>query len=207
VDRAFRQVARDKGLEFRISMERDLPPAIRTDAKRLRQILKKPAVQRVQVHGQRRRVLEVAMVSSGWTPGHAVLDEAGPVVAFSVIDTGIGIAPEKQQIIFERSSRPTEPPVGSFGGTGLGLSISTELTRLLGGDIKVQSSPARAARLRFTFPLCKMRKATTAILRKRFALNRRGQHSPGTRFAQAPGGRLRDRIGGAAGRPRQHPPR
>jgi len=92
-------------------------------------------------------------------------------VAFSLSNTGIGhCAGEAADHLRSVPAGPDGTTSRQFGGTALGLSISTELTRLLGVTSKVQSSPARAARLRFTFPLCKMRKATTAILRKRLAL-------------------------------------
>ncbi|HKQ24975.1 MAG TPA: response regulator, partial [Burkholderiales bacterium] len=153
VDRAFRQVAHDKGVEFRISMDRNLPLAIRTDAKRLRQILKNLLSNAFKFTPKGSVSLEVAMVASGWTPGHALLDDAGPVVAFSVTDTGIGIPPEKQQIIFEAFQQADGTTSRQFGGTGLGLSISSELTRLLGGDIKVQSSPGKGSTFTLYLPL------------------------------------------------------
>jgi signal transduction histidine kinase/CheY-like chemotaxis protein/HAMP domain-containing protein len=153
VDRAFRQVGRDKGLEFRISMERNLPPAIRTDTKRLRQILKNLLSNAFKFTAKGAVSLQVAMVTSGWTPGHPVLDEAEKVVAFSVIDTGIGIAPDKQQIIFEAFQQADGTTSRHFGGTGLGLSISSELTRLLGGEIKVQSSPGKGSTFTLYLPV------------------------------------------------------
>ncbi|HEY2981213.1 MAG TPA: response regulator, partial [Anaerolineales bacterium] len=153
VDRAFRQVAHDKGLEFKISMARNLPPAIRTDAKRLRQILKNLLSNAFKFTTRGAVSLEVAMVTSGWTPGHRQLDEADNVVAFAVIDTGIGISPDKQQIIFEAFQQADGTTSRQFGGTGLGLSISSELSRLLGGDIRVESSPGQGSRFTLYLPL------------------------------------------------------
>ncbi len=153
LDRAFRQVGRDKDVQFRISMERDLPPAILTDAKRLRQILKNLLSNAFKFTARGAVSLDVAMVTSGWTPGHRVLDGAGKVVAFSVIDTGIGIAPDKQQIIFEAFQQADGTTSRHFGGTGLGLSISFELSRLLGGEIKVQSSPGKGSTFTLYLPL------------------------------------------------------
>ena len=150
LERTFRQT---RGVRFRISMERDLPAAIWTDTKRLRQILKNLLSNAFKFTAKGTVSLEVAMVTSGWTPGHAVLDEAGKVIAFSVIDTGIGIAADVQEIIFEAFQQADGSTSRHFGGTGLGLSISSNLSRLLDGEIKVQSSPGNGSTFTLYLPL------------------------------------------------------
>ncbi|HEX7810980.1 MAG TPA: ATP-binding protein, partial [Burkholderiales bacterium] len=153
LERAFRQVGQDKGLQFGISMDRGLPSAIRTDAKRLRQILKNLLSNAFKFTATGAVSLEVAMVTEGWTPGHMVLSEAGKVVAFSVVDTGIGISADKQQIIFEAFRQADGTTSRQFGGTGLGLSISASLAHLLGGEIKVQSTPGKGSTFTLYLPL------------------------------------------------------
>ncbi len=140
--RTFRHVADGKGLDFSIELEESLPAdTIITDAKRLQQVLKNLLSNALKFteHGTVR--LRVERASSGWSPNHPVLNRVKSVVSFSVTDTGIGIPLEKQRIIFEAFQQADGTTSRKYGGTGLGLSISRELTRLLGGEIRLQSAP------------------------------------------------------------------
>jgi CheY-like chemotaxis protein/two-component sensor histidine kinase len=141
VERTFRQVAADKGLEFPIVLDEHLPQVIQTDGKRLQQILANLLSNAFKFTAKGEVRLRVEQVSSGWSMGHPVLDRGGPVVAFSVSDTGIGIPPSKQRLIFEAFQQADGSTSREYGGTGLGLSISRELARLLGGEIRVASKP------------------------------------------------------------------
>jgi HAMP domain-containing protein/signal transduction histidine kinase/CheY-like chemotaxis protein len=140
--RTFRHVADGKGLEFSIELEESLPAeTIITDAKRLQQVLKNLLSNALKFteHGTVR--LRVERASSGWSATHPVLNRVKSVIAFAVTDTGIGIPQEKQRIIFEAFQQADGTTSRKYGGTGLGLSISRELTRLLGGEIRLQSAP------------------------------------------------------------------
>jgi len=140
--RTFRHVAEGKSLDLSIDLTENLPAeTIITDAKRLQQVLKNLLSNALKFteHGSVR--LQIDRVMSGWSMNHPVLNRVKSVIAFSVTDTGIGIPQDKQRIIFEAFQQADGTTSRKYGGTGLGLSISRELTRLLGGEIRLQSAP------------------------------------------------------------------
>jgi HAMP domain-containing protein/CheY-like chemotaxis protein/signal transduction histidine kinase len=151
--RTFRHVADGKGLEFAIDIEPELSSeVIRTDAKRLQQVLKNLLSNALKFteHGSVR--LRMERVAQGWNGSHPVLNRAKGVIAFSVTDTGIGIAQEKQRIIFEAFQQADGTTSRKYGGTGLGLSISRELARLLGGEIRLHSELGRGSTFTLFLP-------------------------------------------------------
>ena len=129
VDRTFRHVAESKKLNFAVDVSTESPRAVHTDAKRLQQILKNLLSNAFKFTDRGGVSLEVAEATSGWTPDHPALSHAKGVVSFTVRDTGIGIPPEKQQIIFEAFQQADGSTSRKYGGTGLGLAISARRSR------------------------------------------------------------------------------
>jgi HAMP domain-containing protein/CheY-like chemotaxis protein/signal transduction histidine kinase len=141
LERSFHQVAQDKNLEFVIEQGDGLGSALRTDEKRLQQILKNLLSNAFKFTEQGSVTLRIEPVTEPMRFQHEGLNRAEQVIAFSVTDTGIGIAPDKQRIIFEAFQQADGTTSRKYGGTGLGLSISREIARLLGGEIRVASTP------------------------------------------------------------------
>jgi signal transduction histidine kinase/DNA-binding response OmpR family regulator/HAMP domain-containing protein len=141
IERSFRHFAESKQLDFRIDVEQPLPKSLVTDVKRLQQIIKNLLSNAFKFTHHGRVSFSISAADSGWSPDNAELQNASQVIAFSVSDTGIGISPDKQQIIFEAFQQADGSTSRKYGGTGLGLAISRELSRLLGGEIRLVSSP------------------------------------------------------------------
>ena len=149
VERTFRPVAQSKNLSFTIDLHPGLPLALQTDAQRLEQVLKNLLSNACKFTDRGSVVLKIAPVSTGWSLNHPTLSHASNVVAFSVIDTGIGIPPEKHAIVFEAFQQADGSTSRRYGGTGLGLAISREIARLLGGKSPSKAISAWAALLPF----------------------------------------------------------
>ncbi len=137
--RGFQQMAENKELEFIATLGKNLPPAIRTDEKRLQQVIKNFLSNALKFTEKGRIALHIGVASDGWSEQQETLNHAPIVVAFAVTDTGIGIAQDKHQLIFEAFQQEDGTTSRRYGGTGLGLSISREIAELLGGEIVLES--------------------------------------------------------------------
>ncbi len=120
---------------------------------RLNQIIKNLLSNAFKFTEQGEVILRIFIASKGWRRGNPYLDTADQVIAFSISDTGIGISPEKQQIIFEAFQQAEGSTSRKYGGTGLGLSISKGLAELLGGSIEIESEEGRGSIFTLYLPI------------------------------------------------------
>ncbi|HYC53961.1 MAG TPA: HAMP domain-containing protein [Candidatus Binatia bacterium] len=141
IARPFRHEAENRRLSLEVQIDSALGATMVTDSKRMQQVLKNLLSNAFKFTEQGGVRLSVAPVTRGWNPEHPILNRAQTVIAFEVTDTGIGIPPEKQRIIFEAFQQADAGTSRKYGGTGLGLAISRELASLLGGEIQLRSTP------------------------------------------------------------------
>ena len=150
--RTFRHVADSKRLDFDVETMDGMPRILHTDAKRLQQILKNLLSNAFKFTERGKVTLSRSSADSGWNRENEILNRAKSVLALSVTDTGIGIQPDKQQIIFEAFQQADGSTSRKYGGTGLGLAISRELARLLGGEIRLSSKPGEGSTFTLFLP-------------------------------------------------------
>ncbi len=153
VETTFKPISEAKQLKFSIETESTLPDMMETDLQRLNQILKNLLSNSFKFT-EKGEVKLLITEGKNWKQGMmASLDNAKRVVAFSIIDTGIGIPQEKQNIIFEAFQQAEGSTSRKYGGTGLGLSISRGLAELLGGTIELESLPGRGSTFTLYLPV------------------------------------------------------
>ncbi|WP_327382960.1 HAMP domain-containing protein [Streptomyces sp. NBC_01207] len=161
VEATFRPLTAEKGLDFSVRVSPELPATLHTDEQRLLQVLRNLLSNAVKFTDT--GAVELVIRPAGADVPAAIREqllEAGSLreadadlIAFSVTDTGIGIAASKMLVIFEAFKQADGTTSRKYGGTGLGLSISREIARLLGGEIHAASEPGRGSTFTLYLPL------------------------------------------------------
>ncbi|MES2980878.1 MAG: HAMP domain-containing protein [Verrucomicrobiota bacterium] len=152
LDRTFRHVAQEKGLNFVFELDEDLPEVIHTDEQRLDQVLKNLVSNALKFTAKGHVIFRVENAKPNGRHDGFVLEGASEVLAFTVTDSGIGISEDKHMVIFEAFQQADGSTSRRYGGTGLGLAISRELARLLGGEIRVESHEGKGSSFTLLLP-------------------------------------------------------
>ncbi|MEU3351335.1 HAMP domain-containing protein [Streptomyces sp. NPDC037389] len=161
VEATFRPLTAEKGLDFSVRVSPELPTTLHTDEQRLLQVLRNLLSNAVKFTdtGAVELVIRPAgaevpdSIREQLLEAGSLRDADGEMIAFSVTDTGIGIAQSKMRVIFEAFKQADGTTSRKYGGTGLGLSISREIARLLGGEIDAASEPGRGSTFTLYMPL------------------------------------------------------
>ncbi|MFF0482892.1 HAMP domain-containing protein [Streptomyces sp. NPDC004435] len=151
VEATFRPLTSQKSLAFAVSTAAGVPVDLVTDDSRLRQVLRNLLSNAVKFTEHGSVELRIEPASDGELP--VSVRRGGPVVAFRVTDTGIGIAAENLEAIFGAFQQADGTTNRKYGGTGLGLSISREIAYLLGGALTVTSVPGGGSTFTFYLPV------------------------------------------------------
>jgi signal transduction histidine kinase/HAMP domain-containing protein/CheY-like chemotaxis protein len=163
LEREFGPLADQKGLTFSVELAPGIPGTIATDSGRLRQVLKNLLANAFKFTERGEVTVRVSRPNHGWSPANHELAQAGGVTAFSISDTGIGIAGELQQRIFEAFAQGDGTTARKYGGTGLGLSISRQLVQLLGGEMALKSTLGEGSTFTVYLPSASDDEAVTVI--------------------------------------------
>ncbi|MEV7289405.1 HAMP domain-containing protein [Streptomyces sp. NPDC093252] len=161
VEATFRPLTAEKGLDLSVRVSPELPATLHTDEQRLLQVLRNLLSNAVKFtdSGSVELVIRPAgadvpqSIREQLLEAGSVTDPGAALIAFSVTDTGIGIAASKMRVIFEAFKQADGTTSRKYGGTGLGLSISREIAQLLGGEIHAQSEPGRGSTFTLYLPL------------------------------------------------------
>ncbi|MEV7964819.1 HAMP domain-containing protein [Sphaerisporangium sp. NPDC088356] len=153
VEATFTPLAQDKGLSFTVEVSPSVPEELRTDEQRLQQVLRNLLSNAVKFTPKGEVRLNITRAAGDVPYIDETLQDSDDILSFEVVDTGIGIAPEKLDVIFEAFRQADGTTSRKYGGTGLGLSICREIARLLGGEIHAKSEPGHGSTFTLHLPI------------------------------------------------------
>jgi PAS domain S-box-containing protein len=160
----FTAQAQLKGIVIHYNVVPDVPQELRGDPVRLRQVLVNLLANAVKFTDEGEIVVNVERVDvSGLSNG-----EGSIMLHFSVSDTGIGIAPEKLETVFDSFTQADGSTTREYGGTGLGLSISRQIVSMMGGEIWTESEIGKGSRFHFTVNLARREEALGESLSREY---------------------------------------
>ena len=148
----FGALAEEKGVEFITTLADDVPATIETDQQRVEQIVKNLLSNSFKFTAQGSVRLDISCENEGTKLPRSGIDPS-LVIAISVTDTGIGMTPEQQKIVFEAFQQADGSTSRQYGGTGLGLTISRELATRLGGQIDLESVYGKGSKFTLRLPI------------------------------------------------------
>ncbi len=148
--RTFAHVAQEKKLDFRVTIDADMPSVLHTDGARLEQVANNLLGNAFKFTAHGGVNVRIGRPDAAQKLPDALLGRS--LIAISVTDSGIGIAPEKFQRIFHAFEQVDASTSRQYGGTGLGLAICRRIAELLGGDITVRSEPGRGSTFTVLLP-------------------------------------------------------
>lgn len=143
--RLMEPVAQGQGLQLRLDVDPSLPPVVLVDKARFRQIM-------LNLLGNALKFTEEGEVTIAATVSQRRFDDA-PRIFVTVRDTGIGIAADRLDSIFEKFTQADDTTARLYGGTGLGLPISADLAVLMGGELRAESEPGSGSAFTLSLPL------------------------------------------------------
>lgn len=132
--------ARKKGIDFSLQIEKGIPNHLIGDPGRLSQVLNNLISNAIKFTEEGEVKVGIKMLKEG---------RKKVKLKFTIKDTGIGIAPEKQKLIFDNFTQADSNTTRKYGGTGLGLSITKQILKLFGSEIQLKSEPGSGSRFAF----------------------------------------------------------
>ena len=149
--RNFKPMMDEKSLELKIRIEKDIPRFIHTDPQRVLQVIKNFISNAIKFTSSGSITLRIFKAPKEISFSNPAL-KSGSVIGISIIDTGIGIAEDKKQLIFEAFQQADGTTSRKYGGTGLGLTISRSFSELLNGEIIVESEEGKGSAFTLYLP-------------------------------------------------------